>query len=117
LSSLTAADIRSLAVDARRSVDTVDGELAWWKATIVVTGELRRCHRTREAGLVAHQAVVTVHAAAAREGIDDAERDAVTLVARAAADAARALVAESAATRDHSAAVLTGWLRTLAVAA
>jgi hypothetical protein len=93
--SLTVEEIRSINGSIRRTAETADGEVAWWKATVTVSCSLRRTHRSREAGLAAHRAVAAVQAAAARAGLGAADRDAVTTVARAAAEVARALVAEA----------------------
>jgi hypothetical protein len=94
-STLTVEEIREINGSIRRTADTADGEVAWWKATVTVSCSLRRMHRSREAGLAAHRAVAAVQAAAARAGLGTADRDAVTTVARAAAEVARALVAEA----------------------
>jgi hypothetical protein len=94
LGALTADDFEAVAGKVRRSIDSADGELAWWKATVAVSGSLRRTHRSREAGLAAHRAVVAVQTAATRAGLGPTDRDAVTTVARAAAEVVRALVAE-----------------------
>jgi hypothetical protein len=93
LRHLSGDEINSIATSLRRDLETVDGELAWWRVTIAVNGCLRRLHRSREGGLAAHQAAQAVLAAATQAGRLDADRDAVTRVARAAADAARAFVA------------------------
>jgi hypothetical protein len=93
LTSLSGSEIVDVARWLRHELDSADGELAWWKATLAVTGTLRRTRQTRQAGMAAHHASVAVQRAAARDGILEIERDAVTLVARAASEAARALVA------------------------
>ncbi len=94
LERLTAADIERVAAALRVELETADGELAWWRATIDVTGALRREHRSRQAGLAAHRAATAVVEAARAAGIDDdAHRTDVTAVARAAAEAVRALAA------------------------
>ena len=94
LGSLSTDDLRHVADEVRRGSNTADGELAWWRATVRVSSALRRSHRSREAGLFAHRAVEAVQAAAVRGGLAE-EREVVTTVARAAAEVARALVADS----------------------
>jgi hypothetical protein len=94
LHGMTAVDIERVAAALRAELDTADGELTWWRATIEVTGTLRREHRSRQAGLAAHRASTAVVDAARAAGIDDdVHRTEVTAVARAAAEAARALAA------------------------
>jgi hypothetical protein len=96
LGRLTGTEISALADALRHEHDTVDGEVSWWRATVTVGADLKRHHRSREAGLAAHHAsAAVVHAAeAAGETIT---RDDATIVARAAADVARVLVAD----HDH----------------
>jgi hypothetical protein len=57
-----------------------------------VSAVLRRQHRSREAGLAAHRAAETILDVAHREA-DHVDRADATVVARAASDVARALVA------------------------
>lgn len=87
-------ELRSVACALRDEVATVEGELSWWRATTSVAAALRASRRSREAARLAHAAVVAVQAAGTRCGLCDAESQTVTAVARAAADAARALVAD-----------------------
>lgn len=97
LHHLTADDIERVAMAVRAEVATAEGELAWWRATIEVTEVLRRQHCSRQAGLAAHRAATAVVEAARAVGYaGDEHRDEVTAVARAAAEAARLLVAERA---------------------
>jgi hypothetical protein len=96
LRSLTGNAIRELATALRHEVDTAEGELAWWRATIAVSAELKRKHCTRQAGLAAHHASVALLEAAQRAGIAETAREDVTVVARAASEVARALVASTA---------------------
>jgi hypothetical protein len=94
LNALTGIEITGLASSLRLELGTPDGEVAWWRATIAVGASLKRSHQTRAASLAAHQAATAVQAAAARDGEDGGPcRDDVTVVARAAAEVARAIVA------------------------
>jgi hypothetical protein len=93
LTALDAATIARIAADLRADLQTADGEVAWWRATVAVSGALRRERRTRLAGLAAHHAAAAVVAAAQRAGYGEERWSEVTAVARAAAEVARALVA------------------------
>jgi hypothetical protein len=93
LNALTAADITGLASALRLELDTPDGEVGWWRATIAVGASLKRSHQTRAASLAAHQAASAVQASAASFGEAGPSRDDVIVVARAAAEVARAIVA------------------------
>lgn len=92
LTRLTGSEITAVADVLRHEHDTVDGEVSWWRATIAVGAGLKRHHRSREAGLAAHQAAAAV-VAAAEHATTVVARDDVTMVARAAAEVARVLVA------------------------
>ena len=92
LSELTGPDITALAASLRRELDTAEGEVSWWRATITIGANLKRHHRSREAGLAAHRASCAVVEAATRAA-DEVSRDDVTVVARAASEVARVLVA------------------------
>ncbi|HEX4820295.1 MAG TPA: hypothetical protein VFV00_08820 [Acidimicrobiales bacterium] len=93
LDALTGDDIADVAVELRREFETADGELCWWRATIAVGANLKRHHRSREAGLAAHRASVAVVRAADKADMR-VSKDDVTLVARAASEVARVLVAD-----------------------
>lgn len=90
LTDLDGERISAIATALRSELDTAEGEVAWWRATIAVSGTLRRHHLTREASLAAHAASTALVSAAERAGTNS--RD-VTTVARAAAEVARVLVA------------------------
>ena len=93
LNRLTGPEITALAASLRRELETADGELSWWRATIAIGANLKRHHCSREAGLVAHRcSTAVVHAATTTAA--DISKDDVTLVARAASEVARVLVAE-----------------------
>jgi hypothetical protein len=92
LSELTGTDITDLANSLRRELDTAEGEVSWWRATITIGANLQRHHRSREAGLAAHRASCAV-VDAARNAPEPVGRDDVTAVARAASEVARVLVA------------------------
>ena len=96
LSSLTGPEIADIATALRREHETADGEVSWWRATIAIGDELKRHHRSREAGLAAHQAATAVQHAARKADVD-VSKDDTTIVARAAAEVARMLVAD----HDH----------------
>ena len=118
LSELTGADISAVASNLRSELATADGELSWWRATIAVGANLKRNHCSREAGLAAHRSSVAVLDAATRTGAD-VSKDDVTLVARAASEVARVLVAEA---HDYVpgmliAVLLAPWFPLVAVAA
>lgn len=93
LEHLGGDDIARVAAELRSDLSSAEGEVAWWRATIAVSGLLRRTHRTREASMAAHRAACAVVGAARIAGMGDERRDEVTQVARAAAEVARALVA------------------------
>jgi hypothetical protein len=93
LATLDGTSIARIAADLRSDLQTPDGELAWWRATIAVSGALRREKRTRLASMAAHHAAAAVVAAAQRAGFGEDRWSEVTAVARAAAEVARALVA------------------------
>ncbi len=81
--------------DIRRHATRLEAthdELAWWRSTIDVDRRLREAHLSRLAGVAARAARDAVVAAAKRDahGIDD---DVVVAVSRAAAEAARGIVA------------------------
>ncbi len=91
LARLSAGQITGLA--ARLWDVDPDDDVAWWRATIAVDGSLRRGHRSTRSATAASAAGRAVVAAARRAGLDPAAAD-VIVVAKAAGDAARALVAE-----------------------
>jgi hypothetical protein len=93
VAKLTAPEFSAVAAALRAEHDTADNEVAWWRATLAVNATLRRQRRTREAGLAAHDASTAVMDAARRSGLIDEDRETAITVARAAAEAARALVA------------------------
>ena len=93
LNGLTGPEITALAASLRHELETADGEVSWWRATIAVGANLKRHHRSREAGLIAHRSSAAV-LQAAEKADTDVSKDDVTLVARAASEVARVLVAE-----------------------
>lgn len=92
LAELSGAELAELARALRGELDGVDREVAWWRATIELDATLKRQRCTRAAGLAAHRASQAVLAAGRRTGLIDTDRASVTTVARAASDAARALL-------------------------
>jgi hypothetical protein len=118
LSDLTGPDIAALAANLRHELDTADGEVSWWRATITIGANLKRHHRSREAGLAAHRASSAIMRAA--ENASGAiSKDDITVVARAASEVARVLVAE----HDHdvpeatTAVLLASWRPLVSLAA
>jgi hypothetical protein len=111
LADLSGHAIVALAGTLRQELESVDGEVAWWRATVVIDATLKQHHLSREAGLAAHRASVAVLAAADRSTVPLSRED-TTLVARAACDVARALVADHGGLAPHAAAetVLAPWL-------
>jgi hypothetical protein len=99
LGRLTAGMILAAAADLDLVSNTVSGELAWWHATVEVDRLVRLHHAGRRASLAASQAVAAVTASARAGGLDLKDHR-VVAVARAAADAARALTAGAAAGDD-----------------
>jgi len=112
LNDLSGDVIEALADTLRHELDSVDGEVSWWRATIAIGATLKRHHRSREAGLAAHRASVAVLDAADRSAVPVSRED-TTLVARAASEVARALVADRDAPLPHAATevVLAPWHR------
>jgi hypothetical protein len=100
LHEMTADEIRSVAGGVREAADTAEGEVAWWRATVAVSSALRRQRRSREAAALAHDASAAVLAAADRAGVRETEHATVTVVARAAAELARAVTAELRVDRE-----------------
>src|SRR5262245_47851431 len=101
LADLSGPSIVALATTLRHGQASADGELAWWRATIAIGATLKRHHRSREAVLAAHRASVAVLDAADRSLVPLTRED-TTLVARAASEAARALVADRGGPLPHS---------------
>lgn len=93
LGHLTGDQIEALAAVVRAELGSADGEVQWWRATLGVERKLRCARRGRLAGVAGHEASAAVLRAADAAGIRATRRDEVTLVARAASDVARALVA------------------------
>ncbi len=110
LNGLSADAIEAVANSLRHEMDSVDGEVSWWRATISINATLKRHHRSREAGLAAHRASVAVLDAADRSAVPVSRED-TTLVARAASEVARALIADRDAPLPHTATdiVLAPW--------
>jgi hypothetical protein len=96
LSELTGPDITALAANLRHELDTAEGEVSWWRATITIGANLKRHHRSREASLAAHRASCAI-VVAGTKAADAVNKDDITFVARAASEVARVLVAE----HDH----------------
>ena len=93
LGGLSGTDIRDIAAALHHQLGSAEGEVSWWKATIAIEASLKRQRHSRIAGRAAWVAAHAVLDAAEREGLLPEEKDLVTLVARAASDVARGLVA------------------------
>src|SRR6266508_4386126 len=65
---LTGNEIAALAAALRHEHHCADSEVAWWRATLAVSGALRMRHRTREASVAAHAVTEAVRHAAERAG-------------------------------------------------
>ena len=94
LSHMGEHELRAVADLVRHDALSAEGELTWWRATSAVAASLKASRSGRQAATVAHHAVQAVMLAADRCGMLSADRDQATAVARAAADAARAMVAD-----------------------
>lgn len=94
LRAMTAHDVHRIA--ASLESETLTDEVDWWRATIAIDKVLRHTRCSRQAARAASDAVGAVQESAARDGIALPD-DAVTRVARAAADVARGLAAGPAA--------------------
>ncbi|GIU86381.1 MAG: hypothetical protein KatS3mg009_0896 [Acidimicrobiia bacterium] len=92
LEALTVAEIRSVAQDLAAARTTPADEIEAMRATLEVEHALRRTRRQTQAAAAAHSVTLAVQAAARRERLPLPD-DAVTRVARAAAQVARAIVA------------------------
>ena len=75
---------------------TAAGEVTWWEDTLMIQGILRTHRASRHAARHAHDACTAVQRAAQASGFELPD-EVVTAVARAAAEVARALVAEAVA--------------------
>ena len=92
LRRLTPADIRIIGAALEGDTSSAADEVEAWRLTITVDRTLRRLRRSRNAAQAASIATHTV-LAAARSSVADLPEHTVTLVARAAAEIARALTA------------------------
>jgi hypothetical protein len=115
LGRMSGEQIEGLAAALRAGHDTADGEVQWWRATLGVERSLRCARRGRAAGFAAHEASTAVLRAAEVAGIRSTSRDSVTLVARAASEVARAIVAAGDVVPCRAAAI-PAWDAVLATA-
>ena len=99
LRRLTADTIVAAAADLEAQAASAAGEVAWWRATVEIDRLLRLHHAGRMAGLAARQAAATVTTTAVASGLER-EDPRVMAVARAAAEVARGLAAQSTAVDD-----------------
>ena len=96
---MTPAMILAAADDLELQAATAAGEVAWWRATVEIDRLLRVRRAGRRAAVAASRAAAAVTAVALAGGLDVADSR-VTAVARAAAEVARGLAAESTAVDD-----------------
>lgn len=94
LHSLGRDEIVAVAAHIAEERSTTAGEVSWWEDTLAVQGILRAHRASRRAARAAHEACAAVQLAARREGMTLPD-EGVTMVARAAGEVARALVAET----------------------
>ena len=87
------ADIEWMVEVLEHTRETADSTVCWMRASHDVEIALRRSGRLRQGCQAAHRATVAALDACASTGVSGANRSGATLVARAAADAARGLVA------------------------
>jgi uncharacterized protein (DUF924 family) len=99
LRRLTAGSIIATAEDLEENAASAAGEVAWWRATVEIDRLLRKQHASRIAAYAASRVAATVAEAAVAAGFDRTDPR-VTAVARAAADVARGLAADSSAVDD-----------------
>jgi hypothetical protein len=90
------ADIERAAARLCEERATAAGEVTWWEDTLTIQGILRTHRASRHAARHAHEACTAVQRAAQASGFELPD-ESVTAVARAAAEVARALVAEAVA--------------------
>jgi hypothetical protein len=91
LTKLTLDDIRSIACDLHDARSSIADEVANTRAMLIIEQTLRHTHRLHDAATAALAAAMKVQDVALQAGIDLPD-DAVTCVARAAAQIARAMV-------------------------
>ena len=113
LDGLTMADIKSIATQLDTADTTAADEIAATRATLAIEHALRRTRRQVEAALAARTVGAAVQDVARRERVRLPD-DAVTKVARAAGQYARALVAGDEVT-DEAAAMGRRWQHILRV--
>ena len=92
ISRLTGDEIRRVAAGLQSAHSSAADEVVWWQATIAIDRVLRSNGRSRTAAMAAMGATQAVQSAAVADGIELPD-PAVTAVARAAAEVARAIVA------------------------
>lgn len=112
LRSLTGEEILDVAEHIRMRHESVDGDMAWWKATATVERRLRRQRAVRQSCRISHVASSVVREQAEAAGLATDARDDVICVARAAGDAARALA--SGVGGEATQELLAPWLRVMA---
>jgi hypothetical protein len=116
LTELTLDDIRSIAHDLHDARSSIADEVANTRAMLIVEQTLRRTHRLHDAATAALAAAMKVQDVALRADVDMPD-DAVTYVARAAAQIARGMVVGDHPGVDDALHILgQGWHRCAYVA-
>ncbi len=90
LRCLTSEQLTMIARESHDARATVAGDIDWWRATAIVSRDLRRLRRSRRAAVASLRASEAVLAA---PGAAEVPHDQVVHAARAAGEVARALVA------------------------
>jgi hypothetical protein len=101
LRTLSAEDIRRAGILIRSEARSAADDIEWWSATIRVGHALRQRHQRVAAARAASQASRAVRQAAHQAGLDADDPDVVT-TARAASDAAGAVIAGPGARHEAS---------------
>jgi hypothetical protein len=90
--TLSGTELTAIAGAITADASSAAGEVAWWHATVELDRHLRQCRHRRQANVAGCRASRAVQMAAGTAGIALPD-DRVTLVARAAGEVARGIVA------------------------
>ena len=94
LGGLSERDVTGIAAAIGDRASSAAGEVAWWHATLEIERRLRAGRLCREANMAGYRAARAVQEAAVLAGMSMSDSR-VVVVARAAADVARGVVAGS----------------------